>query len=95
MTADAVKASYDNLLSKSVYLPKAGVTSVTADEDTLVFTLKRPFGPFPAYLVDNSAPVLAPSSFDDTGDVKALVDQAAFSSRARCPAKCSAKNDPN
>ncbi len=78
MTADAVKASYDNLLSKSVYLPQAGITSVTTDGDTLVFTLKKPFGPLPAYLVDNSAPVLAPSAFDDAGQVKTIIGTGPF-----------------
>jgi peptide/nickel transport system substrate-binding protein len=86
MTVDAAKASYDNLLSKSLYLSKAGVTSVTADGDTLVFTLGKPFGPFPAYLIDNSAPVLAPSAFDDAGDVKALIGTGPYKLReARVP----------
>ncbi len=73
VTAKAVQASYEKLLPNSIYLSQAGITSVKAVGNTVVFTLEKPFGPLPAYLVDNSAPVLAPGSFDEAGKVKAVI----------------------
>lgn len=62
--AASVAASYTRLLPGSLYLRLAGIGAVEPDGGDVVFRLRAPFGPFLAYLIDNSAPILAPAAFD-------------------------------
>ncbi len=72
-SAQAVKASFERLLPNSIYLNSAGIAGIDAEDEHVLFRLRNPFGPFLAYLVDNSAPVLGPASFDAEGKVIALI----------------------
>lgn len=78
LDASNAKASFDRLLPRSLYLKRAGIVSIDADGRDLVVRLDRPFGPFLSYLVDNSTAVLAPSSFDASGNVTAVIGTGPF-----------------
>jgi peptide/nickel transport system substrate-binding protein len=78
LDAAAAKASFDRLLPQSLYLKRAGIAAIEADGQTLVLKLDKPFGPFLSYLVDNSAALLAPASFDAAGRVTSLIGTGPF-----------------
>lgn len=67
VTPETVKASYERVLPNTNYLKSTGITGIEADADSITFRLGARVDPFPAYLVDNTAPVLAPSAFDAQG----------------------------
>jgi peptide/nickel transport system substrate-binding protein len=71
--AAAVKASFERLLPSALYLRQARITSITATGQEVVFSLQDPFGPFLAYLIDNSMGILSASSFNAAGEVTQLV----------------------
>jgi peptide/nickel transport system substrate-binding protein len=73
VTAERVKASLEKLVPKSLYLQTAGITGDEAAGQDLVVRLAKPFGPFLACAVDNSAPILAPDSFDAAGSVVSVI----------------------
>lgn len=78
LDAALAKASFERLLPQSLYLKRAGIHAIEADGQDLVLKLDKPFGPFLSYLVDNSAALLAPSSFDADGRVTALISTGPF-----------------
>lgn len=78
LDAAVAKASFERLLPGSLYLKRAGIAAVEAEGQDLVFRLARPFGPFLAYLVDNSTAVLAPAAFDPAGEVRAVIGTGPF-----------------
>ena len=82
MTAPLVQASFDRLLPRASYLAAARITAVRAEQDTIVFTLARPFGSLPVFLADPSCPILAPASFDAAGDVVRLIGTGPFRASA-------------
>lgn len=73
LDAAAAKGSFERLLPRSLYLKRVGVVAIEAEGQDLVLKLEKPFGPLLSYLVDNSAALLAPSSFDAAGRVIALI----------------------
>lgn len=78
LTAGLAKASLERLLPQSLYLKRVGIDAIEADEADLTLKLTRPFGPLLAYLVDNSAAILAPASFDAAGEIRALIGTGPF-----------------
>lgn len=72
-TAIQIKASFDRLLEGSLYLKRAGISAIQANGDDLAINLEKPFGPLLAYMVDNSASILAASSFNAAGEVTSLI----------------------
>jgi peptide/nickel transport system substrate-binding protein len=78
----AVKASFDRLLPETLYLKRTQITAISVDGDDVVFRLKEPFGPLPAYLVDYSAAVLAPASYNAQGEVTRVIGSGPFAIRA-------------
>lgn len=51
---------------------------ISADQDTVVFELSRPFTPLPAFLVNYSTQILAPSAYSADGSVKAMVGSGPY-----------------
>jgi peptide/nickel transport system substrate-binding protein len=78
LTAAAAKAALERLLPQSLYLKRVGIAAIEAEGADLTLKLARPFGPLLAYLVDNSAAILAPASFDAAGEIKALIGTGPF-----------------
>lgn len=78
LTAALAKASFERLLPQSLYLKRIGIDAIEAEGADLTLKLARPFGPLLAYLVDNSAAILAPASFDADGEIKALIGTGPF-----------------
>lgn len=78
VTGAAVKASFERLLPQSLYLKRAGIVAIEADGADLLLRLDKPFGPLLSYLVDNSAAVLAPSSFDSAGEIVSVIGTGPF-----------------
>lgn len=79
--AAAVKASFEALLDQSLYLKRTGIVAIEATGDEVVFRLSEPFGPMLAYLVDNSASVVARAGFGPSGDVERLIGTGPFALR--------------
>jgi len=73
VTSAAVNASFERLLPSALYLRSAGIVSVSADGDEIVFRLGKPFGSFLDYLVDYSTHVLAPASFDSAAEISQVI----------------------
>lgn len=78
VTAEFVRSSIEKLLPKSLYLKAAAIQGLAAEGGDLVVALQRPFGPLLAYLVDASVPILAPASFDASGEVASLIGTGPF-----------------
>lgn len=78
LTAAAAKAALERLLPQSLYLKRVGIAAIEAEGADLTLKLARPFGPLLAYLVDNSAAILAPASFDAAGEIKTLIGTGPF-----------------
>lgn len=77
-TPEAIRKGFEKLMPNMSNLKQAGLTAISNDEDSVVFHLERPFGPFPAYLIHYASPVLAPSSFDASGNVTKLIGTGPF-----------------
>jgi peptide/nickel transport system substrate-binding protein len=73
VTAEIVKASMEKLAPKANYLQGAGIVGFTASGQDLTIRLAKPFGSLLSHLVDPSAPILAPSAFDASGNVVKLI----------------------
>ena len=82
MTAQHVLASFERLLPRASYLGAARIRTVSADGNSVIFSLAAPFGPLPVFLADPSCPILAPSSFDAAGDVVRLISTGPFRATA-------------
>jgi peptide/nickel transport system substrate-binding protein len=73
LTADVVVASLERARAKGV-LGKTPVEHVRAVGDLVVeVQTSRPFAPLPAYLAHYSTAIVAPSSFDESGEAVAVV----------------------
>ena len=70
--ADAVR-SLERARANPGVLGNAPVQKISADKDSVVFELSRPFGPLPAFLAHASTQILAPASYAADGSVKAIV----------------------
>ncbi len=79
MTArDAAAALSKNMEQKGV-LAQAPISSIEAvSADTLVIRTARPFSTLPAFLFHYSTGILGPSSFDENGEVKAVIGTGPF-----------------
>ncbi len=70
--ADAVRA-LERARANPGVLGNAPVQKVSADKDSVVFELTRPFGPLAAFLAHTSTQILAPASYGADGTVKAVL----------------------
>ncbi len=73
MTVDAVLNSLQIALRKPGVLAKTGIKSIAAEGNDIVITLDAPFSPLPAFLAHHTTQVLAPSCYDDAGNVNKTV----------------------
>lgn len=77
VTGAGVAASYETLLPETRLLSGLPLESISAEGQVVTFTLSEPFGSFLPYLLDPSAPVLAPASFE-AGKVTQLLGTGPF-----------------
>jgi peptide/nickel transport system substrate-binding protein len=77
-TAREVAESLERLIGESLYLKRAGIAAIDVEDNDLVFSLDEPFGPFLSYLVDNSAAIVARSSFSASGTLERPVGTGPF-----------------
>lgn len=77
-TPEKIRQGFEKLLPNMNVLNQAGVKRLENDDTGVVFHLEQPFGPFPAYLIHYTSPVLAPGSFDETGNVTKLIGTGPF-----------------
>lgn len=70
--ADAV-AALERARKNPGVLANVPLQKISADKDVVVFALSRPFTPLPAFLVNYSTQILAPSAYGADGSVKAVV----------------------
>ncbi|CAH1659670.1 Oligopeptide ABC transporter, periplasmic oligopeptide-binding protein oppA (TC 3.A.1.5.1) [Hyphomicrobiales bacterium] len=78
VTPQAVKASFERLLPRSLYIKAAGIRDIQAVEDEVVFSLDKPFGPFLSYMLDYSTAIFAPSAFGSDGEFKQPIATGPF-----------------
>lgn len=77
----AIKASFEALLDRSLYLKRTGIEAIETTATEVVFRLAEPFGPMLAYLVDNSTAIVAPAGFGPGGEVERLIGTGPFALR--------------
>lgn len=74
LNADAVIKSLNATLKKPTALEQTHIKDIQKiDDKTLKFILEKPLNVFAAYLAHNTALILAPTAFDDKGEVTALI----------------------
>lgn len=73
MTAGHVVYSLTQARARPGSLSKAPIESIEADEDLVVIRLVSPFSPLLSFLADTSSLILAPGSYDDKGNVIAMI----------------------
>jgi peptide/nickel transport system substrate-binding protein len=73
VTAHDVVAALERARKNPGVLGNVPLQKISADKDVVVFELSRPFTPLPAFLVNYSTQVLAPSAYGADGSVKAVV----------------------
>ncbi|NCC26133.1 MAG: ABC transporter substrate-binding protein [Deltaproteobacteria bacterium] len=79
LTAGILKENLDRLARVGTLLKDVPLASVQAPDDrTLVLTTTEPFAPLPAYLTMGETGALAPSSFDESGEVVRPVGTGPF-----------------
>ncbi|WP_051272526.1 ABC transporter substrate-binding protein [Fundidesulfovibrio putealis] len=80
LTAPAFRDALQRTIKKGALLKNVPMASVEAPDDkTLVFKTTSPFSPLPAYLARGEAGALAPSSFDQAGELVKPVGTGVFS----------------
>ncbi|MFN3364086.1 MAG: ABC transporter substrate-binding protein [Allorhizobium sp.] len=78
LTAEAVVTALKIAKDKAGLLSKAPIADIKAEgEGTVVVSLSKPFVPLLAFLAENRAQILAPSSYEGT-DVKSIIGTGPF-----------------
>lgn len=79
LTAQAVEKSLKIALAKPGVLQKAFIKEIKAlNPQQVQFELTKSFVPFPSFLTHYTTLILAEESFDEKGDVKAVIGTGAF-----------------
>jgi len=79
LTAPAYRDALQRMLKRGALMKNVPLASVEAPDDkTLVFKTTQPFAPLPAYLARGEAGALAPSSFDQAGELIKPVGTGVF-----------------
>ncbi|WP_430472684.1 ABC transporter substrate-binding protein [Thalassospira lucentensis] len=78
MTAKIVADDLNRAFARPGVLNRAPITAIEAQGDEVVITLSEPFSMLPAFLAHYSTIILAPSAFDATGEITAIVGTGAF-----------------
>lgn len=85
VTAEASAQSLSRALAGVGVLKQAPIAEISAEGTDVVIRLEEPFSALPAYLVHFSTIILAPSSFDATGKVTAVVGSGPYRIKALTP----------
>lgn len=78
LTAKIAAEALQRALGKPGMLEKAPITTIEADQNTVVFTLDRPFAALPALLTHNTTVIAAPASIDEDGSHIAAIGTGPF-----------------
>lgn len=78
MTAEVVASDLKRAFDRPGVLNRAPITGIAAEGNEVVITLSEPFAMLPAFLAHYSTIILAPASFDDAGDVTAIIGTGAY-----------------
>lgn len=73
VTAASVVASLERSRLGVGVLSRTPIQTIAADGDTVVIRTETPFASLPAFLANYTAIVLAPSSYDASGQVRAII----------------------
>lgn len=85
VTAEAAAAAIDRARKGAGAISQAPIASVAAAEGDVVIRLDRPFASLPAFLVNYSAIVLAPSSYGPDGAVTRIVGSGPYRVKSLTP----------
>ena len=78
LDAQAVVQVLERAWKQPGVLKKAPITSISAEKNAIVFSLKKPFAALPALLAHATTIIISPSSFDEQGLPKALIGTGPF-----------------
>ena len=78
VTAEAAVKSLEWALARPGVLRDANIKAISAAAGSVVIELNKPFGPLPAFLVHNSALILAPASYGADGAVQTLIGSGPY-----------------
>lgn len=78
MTADVVASDLKRAFERPGVLNRAPITGIAAEGNEIVITLSEPFAMLAAFLAHYSTIILSPKSFDDAGDVTAIIGTGAY-----------------
>jgi len=78
MTAEIVASDLKRAFDRPGVLNRAPITGISAEGNEVVITLSEPFAMLPAFLAHYSTIILAPASFDEAGDVTAIIGTGAY-----------------
>ncbi|WP_417827197.1 ABC transporter substrate-binding protein [Thalassospira povalilytica] len=78
MTPQIVADDLQRAFERPGVLHQAPITKIAATDNGIVVTLSSPFAMLPAFLSHYSTVILAPSSFDENGDVTSIIGTGAY-----------------
>lgn len=78
MSTDVVVADLKRAFDRPGVLGRAPITDISAEGSEVVITLSEPFAMLPAFLAHYSTIILAPKSFDEAGEVTAIIGTGAY-----------------
>lgn len=79
LTADIAAASLSRAQNKPGMLKKAPISSIKAEQNTVIITLNKPFAALPAVLTHNTTVIAAPASVNAEGTTIAAIGTGPFS----------------
>lgn len=85
VTAEAATASLERARAGVGVLTQVPIAGIAGDGRDVVIRLDKPFAALPAYLVNFSAIILAPSSYDDAGKVSRIVGSGPYKVKSLTP----------
>lgn len=85
VTAESAAQSLRRALDGVGVLKQVPIADITVEGADVVIWLEKPFSALPAYLVHFSTIILAPSSFDASGKVRAIVGSGPYRVKALTP----------
>lgn len=78
LTPDVVAVNLRRALQRPGVLQQTPIEAVAVDGQAVVVSLREPFALLPAFLAHYSTIMLAPSSFDEAGEVTAIIGTGAY-----------------
>ncbi|PTY38778.1 ABC transporter substrate-binding protein [Saccharospirillum sp. MSK14-1] len=78
LTAEVVATNLRRALARPGVLQNTPIDEIAVDASSVVISLREPFALLPAFLAHYSTLMLAPSSFNEAGDITAIVGTGAY-----------------